>query len=282
MSWSRNSPRSSRPASSSSARPRSSRSLLSDRHDRGSRSPRSNPTMAKPRRREPIWDLVSKVKLRRAARLSGEGASPDGGDDPVEDRLRPSPPSSSARFPASQRNDLLCRMLAHQAGRRRCDRRRRGRPRARSCSPRATRRLSHAGIANILNKLDKSQSEDVLKNAGGVRPDDAKTLKSMLFSFDDLVKLSQSSQRTVVFDQVPIERAGAGPQGHRHAVPGDHSLLAGLALAAHGRGGAAERRRGLSARCGGGAPAIVDIVLKMVAKGEIDLKAPDPADEEAV
>ena len=78
---------------------------------------------------------------------------------------------------------------------------------------RAARRLlaatsstgSHAGIADILNRLDKTQSEEVLKSLAEVRPDEAKALKSMLFTFEDLVKLPQR-RAPLVFDQVPIER----------------------------------------------------------------------------
>ena len=61
------------------------------------------------------------------------------------------------------------------------------------------------GIADILNRLDKAQSEEVLKSLAEVRPEEAKAIKGMLFTFEDVAKLSQQA-RTVVFDQVPIER----------------------------------------------------------------------------
>ena len=45
----------------------------------------------------------------------------------------------------------------------------------------------------------------MLKSLAEVRPDEAKALKSLLFTFEDVAKLSEQA-RTVVFDQVPIER----------------------------------------------------------------------------
>jgi len=64
---------------------------------------------------------------------------------------------------------------------------------------------SHVGIADILNRLDKAQSEDVLKKPCRVRPDEAKASRHAFFTFEDVANLSQQA-RTAVFDQVPMER----------------------------------------------------------------------------
>ena len=129
----------------------------------------------------------------------------------------------------------------HQAGCRRCCARRRGgiaeELLAKSSSG------SHAGIADILNRLDKTQSDELLKNLAEVRPDDAKTLKSMLFTFEELVNLPAKA-RTLLFDQVPIERLVAALKGTDTRVPGRHPVLARGPLAAHGGGRAARRRHG--------------------------------------
>ena len=53
---------------------------------------------------------------------------------------------------------------------------------------------SHVGIADILNRLDKTQSEEVLKSLAEVRPEEAKAIKGMLFTFDDVAKLPQQAR----------------------------------------------------------------------------------------
>lgn len=230
-------------------------------------------------KQEPIWDLVSKVK-----------------HDVLRSYLSKEHPQTAALIlsridsgtaakvigscPTDQRNDLLCRMLA-----------------ARDVSDEAVSTIeavlreelisapadptaeAHANIANILNKLEKTQSDDVLKTLAASRPDDAEALKTMLFSFEDLVMLAPSV-RTVVFDQVPIERVVLALRGLDAQFQA--TILSSLASRSrrmveselqNGSAGAprevAEARR-----------LIVDIVLKMAARGEIDLKAP-AGDEEA-
>ena len=54
------------------------------------------------------------------------------------------------------------------------------------------RRPRTCGIADILNRLDKTQTEAVLKSLAELRPDDAKALKGLLFTFEDLATLSQA------------------------------------------------------------------------------------------
>ena len=53
---------------------------------------------------------------------------------------------------------------------------------------------SHVGIADILNRLDKTQSEEVLKSLAEVRPEEAKAIKGMLFTFEDIAKLPQQAR----------------------------------------------------------------------------------------
>jgi flagellar motor switch protein FliG len=138
-----------------------------------------------------------------------------------------------------------------------------------------TSSASHAGIADILNRLDKSQSDAVLKSLAEVRPDDAKALKNLLFTFEELVGLSPQA-RTLVLDQVPIERLVLALRGT------DAEFQAAIlsALASRSRrmveaelqgGNTASPRDVAEARRG-----IVDVVLKMAAKGEIVIK---PADD---
>lgn len=228
---------------------------------------------------EPIWNLVSKVK-----------------HDVLRSYLMKEHPQTAAFIlsridagtaakiigscPAELRNDLLCRMLATREAAEEAVRAvetvLRDELIAAPADPTAE---AHANIANILNKLDKTQSDEVLKTLATARPDDAEALKSMLFSFDDLVILSPSV-RTVVFDQVPIERVVLALKG----VDAQFQATILSSLASRSRrmveselqnGSAGAPREVAEAR-----RLIVDIVLKMAARGEIDLKAP-AGDEEA-
>jgi flagellar motor switch protein FliG len=138
---------------------------------------------------------------------------------------------------------------------------------------------SHAGIADILNRMEKSQSEDLLKDLAETRPDDAKALKGMLFTFIDLVSLPPKS-RTLVLDQVPIERLVAALKGTDTAFQSD--ILSSLAARSRRMveaelqgGGAASDREVADAR-----RAVVDTVLKMMARGEISLPSPDAVVDE--
>jgi flagellar motor switch protein FliG len=138
---------------------------------------------------------------------------------------------------------------------------------------------AHAGIADILNRLERVQSEEMLKSLAEVRPDDARTLKSMLFSFVEVARLPERA-RTLLLDQVPIERLVMALRGTDAAFQA--TILSSLA---------ARSRRMVEAELqgGGNAPdrevaaarrAIVDIVLKMMAKGEIVMPASDEVVDE--
>lgn len=143
----------------------------------------------------------------------------------------------------------------------------------------ATSSEAHAGIANILNRLDKGASEEILRNLAQVRPAEAKALKSMLFTFEELVGLD-AKVRTTLFDQVPVERlilALHGTDAEFQSV-----ILSSLA---------SRSRRMVEAELQGGATpsprevadarrAIVDIVLRMAMNGEIALRAAEDADGE--
>lgn len=137
---------------------------------------------------------------------------------------------------------------------------------------------SRTGIADILNRLDKPQSEAVLQSLAEVRPEDAKALKRLLFRFEDLANLPPPA-RAVAFDQVPIERLVIALKGTDAAFQA--AILSALA---------ARSRRMVEAELQNGSTpparevadarrAIVDVVLKLIAKGEIAIEAaPDDLD----
>lgn len=64
---------------------------------------------------------------------------------------------------------------------------------------------THAKIADIINKMEREHMEDVLNSLSSVRPKSAEILRGLLFTFDDIVKLTPKD-RTTLFDQVPPDR----------------------------------------------------------------------------
>ena len=137
---------------------------------------------------------------------------------------------------------------------------------------------SHLGIADILNRLDKAQSDEVLKSLSEMHPEDAKALKSLLFTFEDLTTLPQRA-RTVLFDQVPVERLVLALRGTEAEF---QSIILSSLASRSKRMVEAELQSGSTATQRDIATArrqIVDMVLKMIARGEIELAAADVIDE---
>lgn len=228
-----------------------------------------------PENNERVWDKISKIKGDTLRGYLGNEHPQTAAM--ILSRIEPEAAAKIiGAFPAQQRNGLLIRMLgikkvADDA--------------ARAVELAIAEEMlgksssgSHAGIADILNRLDKVQSEDLLKNLAEVRPDDAKTLKSLLFTFVELVNLPAKS-RTLLLDQVPIERLVAALKGTDSVF--QDTILSSLAARSRrmveaelqGGGSASERDVAEARR------AIVDTVLKMMAKGEIVLPAPDGLDD---
>ena len=64
---------------------------------------------------------------------------------------------------------------------------------------------TYARVADIINKMERSHIEDMLKSLSEKRPKSAEVLKELLFTFDDVVNLAPKA-RTMIFDQVPADR----------------------------------------------------------------------------
>ena len=135
-------------------------------------------------------------------------------------------------------------------------------------------------IAGIINNLDPDAAQDVMRAIGEARPKDAAIIKTMLFSFDDLPKLSQRA-RALLFDRASIDIVvmalrGTEPE-FRNAVlssmPSRGRRLVEGELAA---GAPAAARDIAKAR-----KSIADIVLGMAKRNEIELGDGAPADEAA-
>lgn len=67
-------------------------------------------------------------------------------------------------------------------------------------------------VASIMNKLDRDQSEAILESLAAARPEDAKKLRSLIFSFEDIAKLEQV-HRLAIFDKVQTEQVIAALRG---------------------------------------------------------------------
>ncbi|MBE7220712.1 MAG: flagellar motor switch protein FliG, partial [Caulobacteraceae bacterium] len=60
-------------------------------------------------------------------------------------------------------------------------------------------------VADILNRMEPEQAEEVLSSIAEVKPVDAAALRSKMFSFNDVVGLPPKA-KSVLFDRVPTEQ----------------------------------------------------------------------------
>jgi flagellar motor switch protein FliG len=133
-------------------------------------------------------------------------------------------------------------------------------------------------IANIINKLDRDQMDDVMQSLAAARPKAAEVLRGLMFTFDDVVKL-QAKARSVLFDKIPTELVVLALKGTDLAFR--DAILSSLAARARrivdaelANGGPASQRDVLKAR-----RMIADTALELSSAGEIDLKSSDDEDE---
>jgi flagellar motor switch protein FliG len=132
-------------------------------------------------------------------------------------------------------------------------------------------------MADIINKMDRQGMEEVLDNLTQSRPKSAEILKSLLFTFDDIINLTPRA-RTTLFDQIPHEKVIL-------ALKGTTNPLRGVVLSAL----TSRARRLVEHELEGGEPvaqrdvlearrSITDQALEMAARGEIELSATDSDD----
>ena len=126
-------------------------------------------------------------------------------------------------------------------------------------------------LADILNRMEPEQADDVLSSIAEAKPVDAAALRSKMFSFNDIVDLPAKS-KSILFDRVPNEQLTM-------ALRGTDALFRDTVLATLG----ARARRLIENELGsdGGSPkeiaaarrAISTLVLQLSSLGEIELKA---------
>ena len=127
-------------------------------------------------------------------------------------------------------------------------------------------------VAALINKLDREQSEGILESLAASRPEDAKKLRGMIFSFEDIAKLTQA-HRLLMFDKVATEQVIA-------ALRGTTPEFKELVLSSVG----ARARRMIEAELAGdngqvtkevleARRSIADLALSLAQKGDIALPA---------
>ena len=136
----------------------------------------------------------------------------------------------------------------------------------------------NARIANIINKMERDQMEDVMQSLAAARPKAAEVLRGLMFTFDDIIKL-QPKARSVLFDKIPTELVVLALKGTDAGFR--DSILSSLATRARrivdselANGGPALQRDVLRAR-----RMIADTALELSSNGEIDLNSSEDEDE---
>jgi flagellar motor switch protein FliG len=136
---------------------------------------------------------------------------------------------------------------------------------------------SHGRIADIINKMERNQMEDVLESLATSRPKSAEILKGLLFTFDDIIKLTPKA-RTTLFDQVPNDKVVTALRG---TDPGFRDTIL-QALSSRVRrmveqelndGQSIPARDVVDAR-----RTITDLALEMAGRGEIELNSENDED----
>lgn len=133
-------------------------------------------------------------------------------------------------------------------------------------------------VANIINKMERDQMEDVMQSLASARPKAAETLRGLMFTFDDIVKL-QPKARSVLFDKIPTELVVLALKGTDAGFR--DAILSSLATRARrivdselASGGPALQRDVLKAR-----RMIADTALELSNSGEIELASAEDEDE---
>lgn len=81
-----------------------------------------------------------------------------------------------------------------------------------SSGERQNRSARHVGFAEIVNRMEKTQADELLASIGQTQPDDIAAVRRLLFAFEDLPTLPRRSL-LVLFDEVPSETVTTALQG---------------------------------------------------------------------
>jgi flagellar motor switch protein FliG len=132
----------------------------------------------------------------------------------------------------------------------------------------------HARLADIINKMDRKHMDEVLQDLEQHRPKEAELVRGLLFTFDDIAKLSQPAL-LLLFDQIPPERTIVALQGADQrlrdmileSVPTRSRRMIEQEIATG--------KKALTKEVTKARRAIADLALEMIEKGAIEINSPD-------
>ncbi|MDF2810265.1 MAG: flagellar motor switch protein FliG [Microvirga sp.] len=127
---------------------------------------------------------------------------------------------------------------------------------------------THVKMADIINKMERDHMEDVLSDLATIRPKSAEILKGLLFTFDDIIKLTPKD-RTTMFDQIPPDRVvlslkGTGEEFRKIVLSALSSRVRRMVEHELSGKDPVPQRDVIDAR-----RAITDLALEMASRGEI-------------
>lgn len=128
----------------------------------------------------------------------------------------------------------------------------------------------HARIAAVLNKMNRETADAAFSGLSSSRPKDAEKIKGLLFTFNDIAKLSEDS-RTKLFEGIPVEQTIAALHG---ANADFQQLILGVLSQRSKRmieGELQNGRAASKAEIGKAQRAIADRALELVDRGVIEL-----------
>lgn len=134
----------------------------------------------------------------------------------------------------------------------------------------------HVRVAAILNKLDETEAKEILAAIEAGQPDQVPLVRSLMFSFEDIARLS-AKDRSTLFDKVAIDRtvlalAGASA-GLRELILASMSARAKRMVMSEMEAAAAASAGDIKAAM----RTIADLALELSASGEITLGS-EPAE----
>lgn len=134
---------------------------------------------------------------------------------------------------------------------------------------------ANAKVAGIVNQLEREQINEILSGLAEAEPMLAEQLKTLLFSFDDIVGLGERA-RMLIFDQAPTDRVilalrGAGAAMREATLPCLSARTRRMVEAELASPAEPPRKEVLAAQ-----REIANLVLRLAGQGLIDLSADAP------
>jgi flagellar motor switch protein FliG len=136
---------------------------------------------------------------------------------------------------------------------------------------------THARMAEIINKMERDHMEQALNSLAETRPKSAEILKSLMFTFEDIVKLTPKA-RSSLFDRAPADKVVIALKGteaeFREIVLQSLSSRVRKMIEQELASSEPSPQRDVSeAR-----RSITDLALEMAGKGEIELNSESDRD----